>query len=110
MTRIPAWAIPDVPTEPCADCGAPVLGGGRCEDCRAYFRMIENGGGVLTPRLPREFGQGWMSANARDLCRIVVAFGGVDPVTLLRELRPGSRLLTTRAVESALRRLRAAHK
>lgn len=32
----------------------------------------------ITETLPRDFGEGWMTNNARDLCKIAVALGGFD--------------------------------
>ena len=47
------------------------------------------------PKLPKDFGDGWMSNNAADLCKIAVMFGGFDREELVRRIvkRIGERRL-----------------
>jgi hypothetical protein len=56
----------------------------------------------------KDFGKGWMSSNAADLCKIMLVFGNVSIKDLLRELRTqqGPGILNVRSVEAALARLR----
>ena len=59
--------------------------------------------------LPKAFGQGWLSANARDLIRIMVAFGGCDAQELVRRVAlagtPG-RITNTATVEHVIAEMR----
>ncbi len=53
------------------------------------------------------FGNGWMSANARDLCKILFVFGNVNPVDLLKAIPASDRdTVNVRSIESAMARLR----
>lgn len=60
--------------------------------------------------LPADFGKGWMTASARDLVKISVAFGGFDRKELARRLalvRGRGDKINTRTVESVLQKMRA---
>lgn len=59
------------------------------------------------------FGDGWMTRAARDLCRIMFVFGGVDPTELMKELgkqRFTGRYVNTSSVAAALARIRTNRK
>jgi hypothetical protein len=60
--------------------------------------------------LPKDFGKGWMSSNAADLCRIVTAFTDVSPDALVRmihRIHPGTCQVNVATVERALSILEA---
>jgi hypothetical protein len=53
------------------------------------------------------FGEGWMTKAAADLCRVLLVFGNVEPITLIKALPSGNRRkLNIRSVEHALMKLR----
>ena len=51
-----------------------------------------------------DFGDGWMSRNAQDLFRILVAVGGFDAGELIAALPEGR--LNTRMIETAAAKVR----
>ena len=56
--------------------------------------------------LPAGFGDGWMSGAARDLLRVLVAFGGFDAAELVAALPTTNRgLIRADQIEEAARRL-----
>jgi len=65
------------------------------------------------PALPRDFGDGWMTRNARDLAKIAVTFGGFDAKLVARRLAAvngrGSRI-NAATVERVLHAIRQEHK
>lgn len=62
---------------------------------------------------PKDFGDGWMSKPAQDLCKIAIAFGGFEPgeialaVTKLQKGATAKATITT--VENALQAIYDAH-
>lgn len=50
----------------------------------------------------RNFGEGWMSKNASDLCKILFVFGNLNPKDLLRVLRPSKRMVNCASIEKAV--------
>jgi hypothetical protein len=61
----------------------------------------------LPNRLPDDFGEGWMSNNARDLCKIATVWGGFERAELVRRIvlrpRDHERRVNTHTVEAVLR-------
>ncbi len=59
----------------------------------------------------KDFGKGWMTANAQDLCKIMFVFGSLDPMDLIMELKHvrtrDRQLVNVRTIENAIARLRA---
>lgn len=69
-----------------------------CKKCK------EEGRGSKENTKLKDFGKGWMSLNARDLCKIAFFFGGVAPKELVLELHrihPGNIIINTTTVEKA---------
>jgi hypothetical protein len=62
---------------------------------------------------PKTFGDGWLTANAADLCKIAIAFGGFEPgeivlaVTRIQGKRDAK--ANTATVEKALQMIYEAH-
>ena len=53
----------------------------------------------------KHFGEGWMSKNAADLCKIVFVFGGVDKIEmifLLNKIHPGGETINEATICKAL--------
>jgi len=57
-------------------------------------------------RLSADFGQGWMTRNARDLSRILVHFGGVCPkalnIAVARRVGKSARTVNAATIEHAM--------
>ncbi len=55
------------------------------------------------------FGKGWMSKDAADLCRIMIFAGNLDVFAFMKALPYGNRAkINIRSVERALAKLRTA--
>src|SRR5271166_2638804 len=62
---------------------------------------------------PLTFGEGWMSGNAADLCKVAIAFGGFEPAEIVlavhRLQRDKSAKANSATVEKALQMIFEAH-
>jgi hypothetical protein len=62
---------------------------------------------------PLTFGDGWMSGNASDLCKVAIAFGGFEPAEIVLAVhklqRDKSAKANTATVEKALQMVFEAH-
>ena len=62
---------------------------------------------------PKNFGEGWMSNNAADLCKVAIAFGGFEPDEIVLAVHKLQRDKSTKAntatVERALQSIFEKH-
>ena len=62
---------------------------------------------------PKNFGEGWLSNNAADLCKVAIAFGGFTPaeivLTVHKLQRDKSAKANTATVERALQMIFEQH-
>jgi hypothetical protein len=58
--------------------------------------------------VPANFGDGWLTKSAQDLCKIVIMFGGFDAAALvlaIHEIHKGTGLANVTTVTNALQNL-----